>query len=247
VASDGNGAVTFTLDTSGGTSFGGGTRLTLINPVFPASGTGVYFFNFTVPSVTCTGANGMCTLQATSSPNSNWWSCSSIAIVTSAGSSTGGSQPTGTVVAASTLIKTPGVNFCHSTLLLYSEYGVVVSLPNGQTAAGIDATANSTYMQNVNNPNVFLDGSNPTCIIEYPQFLCTIMFVPVGLSQGSCQSICFNTMAACSLNPGESLLYNCGTYPEACLELGNGAGGLVPTAAASLLLALVALFGLWMQ
>jgi len=187
VASDGAGGVTLQIDPTGGTNFAP-TTYALGSPM----AVGSYNFAFTVPNIQCTGAGGLCTITVFST--SNWFSCSSVAIV-----------------AATAPAPPPPAPTCAlATNLAYCSIrnNINVTLTPGQTAANLDSAAVSTFKGNINNTAVFLNGGDPACQQAYKLFLCFNVLTACGVN-GACRYLCQDAMTKCQLTQAHTGLYNC--------------------------------------
>jgi len=227
VAGDGNGQVLMTIDTTGGTTFTAANpnRVDItLNGMNPTSGTNKpYLFTFTVPStLVCTSTNGMCPVQVHSS---GWYACTNVQVrayvaPSSGGGSTGSSGPTANVnaVQCQTITGASGVNYCSDKL------GADVQIGSGETPDGVDLYVRNTFYQNINNTNVFANGTtNAACATLYKKFLCDASFPACGTAVttglrglGSCKQRCYDAMTACGVTNIHSGLYPCDTYPDVC-------------------------------
>jgi len=202
VASDGSGAVTVTFDPTGQMNFVGAPQ-SLISTIGTAPMVGTFNFSLTIPSVTCTGPDNMCSVQFMSS--SAWFSCTSVQLVTT---------PPPPVITTPTCEIATGMKFCTQ---LNNQF---VLVPHGQTAAGVDSEVSSTYSANVINPNVFTFGNSSACGPAYKNFLCS-QTLPYCGTQGACQAICNYALQTCGLTQKEADLYNCGLGPISCCQNGT--------------------------
>jgi len=224
VAGDGNGQVIMSIDTSGGTSFSGPNAVNIpLVGTNPTSGDNKpYYYNFQVPlSLTCTSANKMCPVQVHSA---SWYACTNVEVkaFVAAASSTGGSGDDHTAavdaVQCETVTAASLISYCLDIV------GTDVQIGAGETPKGVDDYVKNTFYQNINNTNVFLNGTNnPECRVLYKNFLCESSFPPCGAAVttglrtgGSCRQQCMDTMAACGVTNIHSGLYNCDSYPLTC-------------------------------
>jgi len=252
VAGDGNGQVLMGMDTTGGTTF------TSANPNYvtmvlsgsnPTSGANKpYVFTFTVPSdLVCTSANGMCPVQVHAA---GWYACTNIQVRAyvpsgSSASSTGVSSDTANVanvnqVKCQTLTGASGVAFCDY------KVGADVQIGSGETPEGVDLYVKNTFNQNLNNVNVFANGTlNPDCATLYKYFLCDSSFPPCGTAastglrgEGSCKQRCYDTMIACGVTNIHSGLYPCDSYPDVCFACRMSVMSMIASVLLPLLMAL---------
>lgn len=171
------------------------------NPVtVQATGTtptvvGTYNFAITVPSVTCTGTGGECTLRVFSS--SNWFSCSSVLIT-----DTGGSVPL-----PSTCVVPTTNSFC--TMVQNKQ----VLLPGGQTVVNAyDTTIENTFNATLNNPLVFSTPNANGCYDAYKTFFCGINYPLCTGQPAGCYQSCVNAVNLCGITDSHNALYNCTRY-----------------------------------
>ncbi|KAN0030909.1 hypothetical protein ACTA71_009556 [Dictyostelium dimigraforme] len=163
VVGDGIGPVTFRLATNGGTTEADFTlKLQSVGPEPTTVGT--FSYTVTVPTgTTCTGANGICTLQVSSS--SNWFSCSSIALNSSACNT----APKETALVEYTVTANSQVKFCDQVV------NKVVLLPAGTDLKEYDNKTQGVFKNNMANPLVI--GSNTAeCGDLYEKVLCDVSF-----------------------------------------------------------------------
>jgi len=196
VVSDGEGLVTIKVDPRGGTNFSQSIAYTGITP----NALGPFYFTLTVPSITCTGANG-CTIQVRS-PN-GWNGCASV-LFTAAPTTVPPPQPSCETLS--------GLSYC--TMM----NGFQAIVPAGQTAAAADNNIQLSYGSNSVNVEVIDDIANPSCPALLKYVLCTNGFPPcAGASTWGCSSICQQMNVTCEMNPTHYLFFGyCTTYPATC-------------------------------
>ncbi|KAL0489860.1 hypothetical protein AKO1_009347 [Acrasis kona] len=217
VASDGNGPITVSLDTNGGTT--AFSVPVTVAGVMPATGTKTYNFNITIPNVSCSGANGKCTMQVKST--SGWYACSSVAITSAV------STPSPAPSATGTCMKATGLTFCDSV------NGNDVLVPFGQTdPITMDNVLRGTFNNNLNNPAVFATPNATFCQSNYKKFLCGRQFQPCdGSYLGGCNQACVALNSICSIKEVHIPLYPCDSYPNTKSDNTgscSGAGSLRP-------------------
>lgn len=193
IAGDGVGDVTVQIDTTGGTNFATPVVVTAVGPTPTTVGT--FNFAITVPSVTCTGTGGFCTLRIFST--SNWFSCSSILIT-----DTGGNVPL-----PSTCVVPTTNSFCQ---MVRSKQ---VLLPGGQTKPDpYDVTLQQTFNSTLYNPLVFSTPNAPGCYDAFKYFFCGMNFPLCSKQPAGCQSYCLQAMSKCGVTETHKGLYNCTQY-----------------------------------
>lgn len=225
IAGDGAGAIKMLVDPAGlttnfPTSNGATPAASLIQvPLTGADPTVVgvtYDYTYQWPAgLTCTGANGMCTAQVSST--SNWvagfsFSKTAPAAVSSTAGTSAAQVFSGGCVTAANLVNCPMVN------------GKTIWVPTGADALDMDLTVAATMEQNLNNSRVFSNqpqsaGVSTTCTRAYQRYLCGDAFMlcnaagtqpidTVTLRQPCLQS-CTEFTCWCDLNPIHADLYRC--------------------------------------
>jgi len=188
---DGVGPVTALIDPTGGTNFTINVPLTGQTP----QTVGTFTFTATVPSITCTGRNAMCTLQVASS--SDWFSCSSILIT-----STGGAVPP-----PATCVEANQLSFCSVV------DNTQVLLPGGQSNLyNYDLTLGSTFNATLNNPLVFSSPNAKGCYAAYYKLFCGFNLQLCSLVPAGCNQACLLTNSLCGIQNSHTGLYNCSNY-----------------------------------
>jgi len=196
IAGDGAGTVNIIFDANAAQNFVQSSAIQIGN----APNVGTFLFSFTVPQVTCNGANGVCSIQVASS--SSWFSCSTVQLTQN------NPPPVIPPAPACTLVK--GLTFCSE---LNGQY---VMVPPGQTPADVDTQTQQTFTANFANPKVFSSNSTD-CATAYKTFLCH-NDLPYCPSTAACQTLCGNALTLCEITTAHAGLYNCATGPQSCCQ-----------------------------
>jgi len=194
VAGDGVGAVSLSVDPTGGTTFA--------NPVVIGTPTavGTFTYPYTVPSVTCTGTGALCSIQVASS--SGWFACSTVRFVQA------GTPP-----------PPPGVNCKVASGLTFCSFlnGHNIEIQPGTDIVALDQTLATTYTTTLYNPNVFSTPNNTICQTDYKTFLCHEQFPYCGQT-AACQSSCYDAIGKCGITTSHRGLYDCTQGPISCTD-----------------------------
>ncbi|EAL66830.1 hypothetical protein DDB_G0281067 [Dictyostelium discoideum AX4] len=233
VVGDGAGAVTFKLATNGGTTEGDFTT-TLTSKVLSGSDpkeVGTYYMDVRVPTgTTCTGTNGICTLQAYTE-SSGWYSCSAIKLDSSACDKA--AEETA-LVEYNVQVK-DNVKFCDQVV------NKVVLLPAGTQLGEYDQRTQGVFKNNMANPLVIGQNSSQ-CGNLYEKVLCDVSFPLAPGSDGKpiyqvTQKQCEDFIEVCDV-VSHVELYPCSIYGD-----GNGSNLIIiPTLLIISILSLILMF-----
>jgi len=191
VIGDGEGSLNISIDPSGGTNF---VQLILTNT--SAAQLGLNTYNFTVPNVTCTGANNTCSIQVFSV--SGWVECTSVSILPPCTNCTPVSPP------SPTCQKAVGLNFCSQ----YNNTNILLGA--GFNAASLDLMVNeSLYEYSYTMPTFLTNGTTPACQQIFKEYLCALVFPNCDNVVQSCVGTCNDFKKECGLNPTHDALYDC--------------------------------------
>lgn len=229
LAGDGGTSAYGWIDPAGGTNFG--TTAAWTGAKDTNNGLITYDFVFTVPAVTCTGPNGLCTLQVISNTG-NWVSCAYVNITTCKDCPLPTEGPP-------QCKKVGNLNFCNQ------RSGSSVYIAASADASIIDAQALEAFNRNLANPNVFSIGNKSlTCKEDYKNFLCSDLLPTCpgtgqAYSSGSaCRGQCKATMKSCGITELHQNLYDCEDY-----HLCEGESSLsAPLSSLSFVVALASVF-----
>jgi len=193
VAGDGVGAVTLSVDPAAGTNFANGVVIGTPTAV------GTYTYPYTVPSVTCTGANGLCNIQVASS--SGWFACSTVRF----------DQPGVPVPPPPTpsCQAVSGLTFC--TMI----NGHSIEVEPGTDPLSLDKALAVTYTATLYNANVFSNPNTTLCQTDYKNYLCHSQFPWCGQT-AACQPSCYDAIGNCGITTSHRGLYDCTQGPITC-------------------------------
>ncbi|KAN0028660.1 hypothetical protein ACTFIV_010507 [Dictyostelium citrinum] len=237
VVGDGEGAVTFRLATNGGTTDADFTT-TLTSIVVGGrepKEVDTYYMDVTIPTgTTCTGADGICTLQAFT-PTSKWYSCSAIKLDPAVCDK----APQETALVQYNIKATTNgadaVKFCDQVV------NKVVLLPAGTILSEYDQKTQGVFKNNMLNPLVI--GSNTSqCGDLYQKVLCDVSFPLAPGSDGKpvyqvTEKQCEDFIKVCGVD-SHANLYPCSIYGD-----GNSSSLIViPTLLIISILSLILMF-----
>lgn len=203
IAGDGNGLVTVSADPNGGTDFSATNAKTITT--FQTTDVRTYTQTFKVPDVSCAASkDGLCTIQFATA--TNWFSCTRVNITACDGCPVPPPNPP-------TCVTATGLSFCKTGVDARNNRRVLI--PEGQSPVVIDAELSATYLNYLNNTNVFTNGQDSTCRAEYKTFLCNSQ-LPLCPGSGeeysqtsACRGQCRETMSQCQLTELHAALYDC--------------------------------------